>query len=269
MGMRKRSIAVAVAALLFLAGCTNSAPVSNEPLRGWDGELVDSSEVSDWASDTPEALPLLDEQETPEIATTAASTPEELPADGWINPDFTHRVTAAGTRLIGFGPVRWYTPKPPPANTPCPQIYSFSDAQQNATVDANVYRGTQEMTASGGADGTLLHAHAISFNDASLIPGYVDTYSEAFLLCESGGSSAELVSYDVDGVGPVDVIHVYDNDVLAMRVAVTSRANIFLGVFGWVAEGDEAMYDEFLADALDRLNRALFEEEPVPDEEES
>jgi len=128
-------------------------------------------------------------------------------------------------------------------------------------MDASVYRGTREMTVSGGDEGTLLHAHAISFDDSALVPGFAENLTDLYLQCATGASLAESLTYDIDGIGEIDVIHVYHDDVRMYRFVVMTRANIMLGILAWVEDGDEVMFEQFVADAFERLNSAPFEDE--------
>jgi len=235
--MRTRIMAAALTALLF-SGC---GAKQAEPLRGWDGEIVTVDE--DGGSSIP--IPI----EEPE------------PEDGWLNPVLAHKVTAPGSRLLDIGRVQAYESFVPNFLVGCESIARFSIAEETATVEAWIYRGTREVRASAGEDGTLLEAHAISFADPDLVEGYAQDLTNTFLMCGVHPYSAELVTHEIDDLGTVDVVHVFEDGVPSFRSVALTRQNILLQITAIVDEEDEAMFDAFVTDASLRLNRAPFEDE--------
>lgn len=256
-------------AWLILSSCaTTDSDTAVEPLRGWDGDLADSADSGD-PELPPESLPLTDDH-TSDSTTTEPDTPPQATSDesdGWLNPKFVHQVTAPGSQLINFGRLDQYEIIPPPAGLDCPALIPWVEGEQLATVDAVLVRGTRGVTAEAvGEDGTLLHAHAVSYTDPSQVPAIATAYADSFLECPNESASTTSVELELAGIGRVDVLYVDQTSATDFRIVVLHRSNLIVNIFAWVDGEDEQVFEAFVANAAERLMAARGEEEILPED---
>ena len=251
---------VTVTLVFVLASCSPGQPEQVQ-LRGLDGELLEAGEMQ--ASDSPvtPAEDAIDETGPP-----AALAFADLDEDGWISPKFSQTLSVAGTNLTQYVYLSPYTKVPGEwTTTSCAAHAAFETAEDDATIEAGVYRATGDGIRSAGEEGTILHAHAVSFATMSDTVG--ETYLNIFRTCSAAELTVESDTRTIDTYGQLEVLTLSDpEDHRPLRVAYMKRANIVMFLVASVESDDEMIYDAFLDKAAEKLTGAVFEEEIGPDD---
>lgn len=241
--------------LVMLAACAPSGPSEPVQLRGFDGEVLEDGEpitTDTIATTTTSAI----------VASPVAAAPE----DGWISPKFAQNLSVAGTNLTQYVFLSPYTQVPGDwTNGTCGARTSFVEAENDATIEAGVFRATNDGIRSQGAEGTILHANAVSF--ATLADTVGETYLDVFTTCTDDFTLDATEVRNIEGYGPVELVDVQiEDDHRVMRVGYMRRANIVMFLIATVDPADELIYDAFLDKAAEKLAAAVFEEEIGPND---
>ena len=261
-----------IVACIILGACaTSGSEEAAQPLRGFDGEVVNEDGTSEnTSSTTPSSLPLAtdepDDAETIEqVASSAVPTTLAVEELGWLNPDLIHGATAIGTRMVNFRrlspyEITFY------GNLPaCEAVDTYLNAELSATVDAAMYRGTTGATLGGlGEDGTLLFAGAISYSDTVEVADVADAYNRGLQECVAPGVTTTVTPLTLDDGTILDVLTTDSENLVEQRAVVQHRSNLMVVVLGWVNDDGDHLFEEFVQSAHDQLWAAVPEEEILP-----
>ena len=257
-------------ACILIGACAGSSDEVSEPLRGFDGQLVEAEPVVPSAT----SLPFADDddataipEEAPEASIATVSQEAEPDEPIWLNPESIQRATAAGSRLIWRHLLEPYQPGATRSDIPsCPQGHLFVDTEQTATVTSSVSRGTTGLAIDDGSDGSLFVASATSYPDPSQVPAIADSYIAAFVECDSEGRSATPYPLNIPGQEEITVYNLVQPGFDDRRVVALHRHNLLVVVVGYVQDGDDAVFEEYVGDVAVHLNEALGQEEVLPEE---
>lgn len=246
-----------VVAGILLTGCGSSEPPENLALRGLDGEVLEADEMVDGPAGSGST--------TSVAAVGGPNVDATIPQDGWISPEFAQKLSVPGTNMTQYVYFSPYTEGPEFGDANCAAYSEFRNAEGNATVEAGVSRATNEAIRSGGLEGTVLHAHAISFATPAIAESVGEIYLDTYRTCRDD-RAVESVVRPVEAYGDINEIVIQEDDGRPLRIAYMQRSNVVLVTLSVVAPEDAAIYQSFLDLAGERLMGQVFQDEVLPED---
>ena len=228
-----------VALAFVLVGCSGSevGTAAGTPLRGFDGQVVDS-ESADWTAESPEQavnepLALADEAQQPAAANDGV----------WINPEFIFDVPIDRTPTItDFEPLVRETVEPVSVSSECPRPELFEAWHGSEVLAARWHGQLAEFT---------IGVEAVSVEEVS--PNDVRQVHDLSARCVVGDATWSTDARAIRGVGTTQVVTASSGGV-ETRSAVLIRENIVATVTVSVSDSAASVgLDDSLADEINNL----------------
>ena len=273
MALRRRCVELGVVLLAIVAvGCASSGapPAASAPLRGFDGEVVDSqSAASTAASNDPstanneqpsndqsaaEPLALADEPQPPSVADV----------EDWINPEFIFDIPIDDLTINDFEPLVLEIVEPVPLSSGCPNPELFEE-----------WQGTETMVArwQGDLEGIIFEVESV--NATGFDPDDIRRIHDLLPRCAAGERTGAANSRSIEDIGPTRVVTTTSGGVESASIVLT-RNNLAttvtmsldsslesLEVVGSIFGSGlfELVFDEKVLEVYDTLNQAPTEPE--------